>query len=72
MGNRMTRSYLVTAAQLHLRYGKSTLGEWGARLAERSGKGRAQVAVARKLAVIMIAMWKTNGPFEAYRDPQYS
>jgi transposase len=72
MGNRMTRSYLVTAAQLHLRYGKSTLGEWGARLAERSGKGRAQVAVARKLAVIMIAMWKTNVPFEPYRDPQYS
>ena len=66
MGDRMTRSYLVTAANLHLRYGDTALRTWGANLMDRRGKRRAQVAVARKLAVIMISMWKSN---EAY-DPQ--
>jgi transposase len=64
MGDRMTRSLLVTAALHHLRYGNSALSAWGGRLAERSGKGLAQVAVARKLAVVMISMWKANTPYD--------
>ena len=67
MGDRMTRTYLVTAAQHHLRYGNSVLTEWGAKLVERRGKGQAHVAVARKLAVIMISMWKSGSPY----DPQH-
>ena len=67
MGDRMTRSYLVTAALHHLRFGKSDLNAWGAAVMERSGKRKAQVAVARKLAVIMISMWKSNAPYDPQR-----
>jgi len=67
MGDRITRSYLVTAAHLHLRFANSALRTWGASLIDRSGKRRAQVAVARKLAVIMISMWKSNKPYDPQR-----
>jgi transposase len=66
MGDAMTRSYLAQAALSHLRYGNSSLTVWGGQLRLRRGKGRAQIAVARKLAVMMVAMWKSN---ERY-DPQ--
>lgn len=66
MGDSMTRAYLVAAAMTHVRYGKSALSAWGQSLRERSGSRRAHVAVARKLAVAMIAIWKSG---EAY-DPQ--
>jgi transposase len=67
MGNRMTRAYLVTAAQHHLRYGDSALTQWGAKLVQRRGKGQAQVAVARKLAVMMVSMWKSGSPYDPKR-----
>ena len=67
MGDRMTRTYLVTAAQHHLRYGNSALTEWGAKLMQRRGKRQAQVAVARKLAVMMISMWKSGTPYDGQR-----
>jgi transposase len=41
----------------------SALKNWGVRLARRSGIKKARVAVARKLAVILLAMWKTATPF---------
>ena len=40
-----------------------TLKAWGLRLAKASGFKRAKVAVARKLAVILHAMWKADAPF---------
>ncbi len=67
MGDGMTRSYLTTAAQHHLRHGNSTLTAWAALLAGRLGKGGVQVAVARKLAVTMIAMWKSGERYDPYR-----
>jgi hypothetical protein len=67
MGDPMTRSYLVTAALHHLRFGKSALNAWGASVIERRGRRKAQVAVARKLAVIMISMWKSNAPYDPER-----
>lgn len=66
MGDCMTRSYLVTAGQQHLRHGNSTLSDWGSKLAERAGSRKARVAVGRKLAVLMISIWKSQ---ETY-DPQ--
>jgi len=39
------------------------LKAWGLRIAKTCGFKRAKVAVARKLAVILHAMWKTNTPF---------
>ena len=41
----------------------SRLKAWGLRLAKRCGFKKARVAVARKLAVILHAMWKTNTGF---------
>ena len=66
-GDAMTRTYLTTAAQHHLRHGDSALTAWGALLAERLRKGGVQVAVARKLAVTMLAMWKSGERFDPYR-----
>jgi transposase len=66
-GDAMTRTYLTTAAQLHLRYGSSALTAWGAVLGERLRKGGVQVAVARKLAIIMLAMWKSGERFDPSR-----
>jgi transposase len=65
MGNSMTRAHLATAALQHLRYAKSDIQQWGEGLAERIGKARARTAVARKLAVVMIAMWKADEPYRA-------
>jgi len=66
MGDAMTRSYLVSAALNHLRFGTSAISVWGRGLRERTSYRQARVAVARKLAVMMIAMWKSG---ERY-DPQ--
>ena len=45
----------------NLRY--STLKAWGLKLAKASGFKKARIAVARKMAVILHAMWRTNTPF---------
>lgn len=41
----------------------SELHRWAVRIKERSGGGKAQVALARKLATVMLAMWKSDEPF---------
>jgi transposase len=58
-GEAMLRSYLFEAAGvLSTRVPKwSAVKAWGARLAKRSGLGKAKVAAARKLAVILHHMW---------------
>jgi transposase len=66
-GDAMTRTYLTTAAQHHLRHGNSALTAWGALLADRLRKGGVQVAVARKLAVTMLAMWKSGERYDPFR-----
>ena len=66
MGDGMTRSYLTTAAQHHLQHGNSALTAWGAVLAKRLGKGGVHVAVARKLAITMLAMWKSGERYDPY------
>ena len=66
MGNRSVRSLLVRAAGHHLRYGKrdSALHDWTLRIEQRRGRMPSRVALARKLAVIMLAIWKSGGHFE--------
>ena len=61
-GDEFLRSHLYEAAKSLLsRAGKpNELKAWGLRLAKRSSKKKACVAVARRLAVIMHAMWR-NG-----------
>jgi len=61
----MVRSLLCEAANVLLtRVQKwSWLKRWGVEIARRRGKMRAQVAVARRLAVIMHRMWIDGVPF---------
>lgn len=64
-GDEFVRAHLFEAAKVMLsRSGKqSSLQTWGLRLARRSSKKKACVAVARRLAVIMHAMWRDGTEF---------
>lgn len=65
-GDKMTRTYLFEAANAVLtrKIGGSRLREWARAVAARTGPRKARVALARKLAVILHAMWRTGMPFE--------
>lgn len=64
-GDAFLRSHLFEAAKVLLNRGKpNPLKAWGLRLAKRSSKKKACVAVARRLAVIMHAMWRDGTVFE--------
>lgn len=66
-GDKMTRTHLYEAANAILtrKIGGDALRDWGLKIAAASGYKKAKVAVARKLAVILHAMWKTQTPFAA-------
>lgn len=71
MGSKMTRCHLVTAASVHLGASKKAtdLRVWGDSLAERIGRSKAKVAVARKLAITMLAMWKRQAKYRPFALP---
>ena len=60
------RTYLYEAANAVLTRSRpdSALKRWGLGLKARLGHRRAVVAVARKLAVVLHAMWSKEEPFE--------
>lgn len=64
-GNQMTRSHLVSAAKVLMQLSKqdSELRRWAIDLKERAGPSKARVALARKLAVVMLAIWKSGRRF---------
>lgn len=64
-GDGEVRHPLYEAANIMLtRFrGASSLKAWGLKLAKKRGHKRACVAVARKLAVIMRAMWRDGSEF---------
>jgi len=66
-GDQFVRHHLYEAAAVLLgRSGKpSELKSWGLRMAKRSSKKKARVAVARRLAVIMHAMWRDGTVFQS-------
>jgi transposase len=66
-GSSMTRSHLVSAAANHMRFAESSLQARGAALEQRIGNRRARMAVARKLAVIMLTMWKLDTLYDPQR-----
>jgi hypothetical protein len=61
----MTRKHLYEAAAVLLTRTTSfsALKAWGLRVAKTAGFKKARVAVARKLAAVLHAMWKTNTKF---------
>lgn len=64
-GNRTLRWLLTMAAHAVLRSKTdSALTRWGRSLVERCGRRKAVVAVARKLAVTMWAIWRDERDFE--------
>ena len=64
-GSKLTRTHLVTAATV---FGTAApdcaLKRWYLALRERAGSRRARVALARKLAIILLTLWKTGRGFE--------
>jgi transposase len=66
-GDKVLRAYLYEAAAhvLTRSHADTALRRWGLGLRERVGFKRAVVATARKLAVILHAMWSSGRPFEA-------
>ena len=64
-GDATMRSLLVQAAWAHWRVGRARtpLTEWAQRLATRRGKRTAVVALARRLARILFAMWRDGTTF---------
>ena len=68
-GNEMMRKLLVTAANYILRESSkdSALKRYGERICARGGKiarRKAKIAVARKLAVVMMAMLQSRKPYQ--------
>lgn len=66
MGNAMTRTHLVGAAAAIMRQ-KSEVGVlrvWADNLRERSNYRRVTTALARKLAVVMLSIWKSGQTFD--------
>lgn len=61
-GDRAVRGLLIQAASCVLRQAGrfSSLKSWAVRLADRRGYSKAAVATARKIAVLMLTLWK-NG-----------
>jgi transposase len=69
-GNHRARSLLVEAAWSLLRWKtekNQALREWAERIAQRRGKAKAVVALARKLDGILFAIWRDGTQF----DPQH-
>jgi transposase len=71
MGNKAVRSLLVHAAAIHLHYcdRDSPLRQWTLCLEERRGRIASRVALARKLSVVMISMWKSGSHFAPRSGP---
>jgi transposase len=67
-GDRLMRTYLFEAAASLLTRVRqdSAIRTWGRALAKRMGFKHAAVAVARKLAVVLHAMWRGNAPFQPW------
>jgi transposase len=71
VGNRYLRQLLVQCAQYLLgHFGpECALREQGLKLAEKGGKAakkKAVIAIARKLAVMMVAMWQKGGDYKPF------
>jgi transposase len=66
MGNKSVRSLLVHAATMYLAHcqPESALRDWALRIEQRRGRAPSRVALARKLAVAMLAIWKSGHHFE--------
>ncbi len=65
-GDKLLRWHLVEAASVMLTRVKTSfpLRDWGVKLAKAKGTGKARVAVARRLAVLLFTLWKNEQDFQ--------
>jgi transposase len=70
-GDGLVRTLLYEAAVVILARVKraSGLKDWAHAIARRSGAGKARVALARKLAVILHSIWRSGDPFRWSEHP---
>ena len=68
-GSKLVRKNLVMAVlMMRTRNIDCALRDWHISLRDRIGPGRAKVAAARKLAVLMLTMWKSGTHFRPYPE----
>lgn len=69
-GDSLARTLMYEAAVVILTRVKraSRLKEWALAIARRSGSGKARIALARKLSVILHSIWRSGQPFR-WADP---
>jgi len=66
-GDKQMRWLLVQAAHAALHTKKdSALIQWARQLAERTGKHKAVVALARKIAIVLHRIWVTGEAFRPF------
>jgi len=67
-GDSLMRTLMVESGHVLLTRCRkdSALKQWGEALRERKGPGKARVAVARKLSMILHQMWLKNEPYQAF------
>jgi transposase len=70
-GDTLARTLMYEAAVVLMTRVKraSGLKEWAQAVARRSGAGKARVALARKLSVIMHSIWRSGEPFRWSEKP---
>jgi transposase len=70
-GDTLARTLMYEAAVVLMTRVKRALGlkDWAQAIAKRSGAGKARVALARKLAVILHSMWRSGEPFRWPEQP---
>lgn len=69
-GDGLARTLMYEAAVVILTRVKraSRLKDWALAIAKRSGSGKARIALARKLSVILHSLWRSGQPFR-WADP---
>jgi len=70
-GDTLARTLMYEAAVVILTRVKraSRLKDWAQAIAKRSGTGKARVALARKLSVILHSIWRSGEPFQWSEQP---
>lgn len=73
MGDEEVRAALYEAANvlLTLKRGKDPIKTWGKKIAKRRGHKAACCAVARKLAIVLHAMWRDGTDYGAPKSPPH-
>lgn len=65
-GDKLTRTLLTIAAQHHARWAETAISSWAAGLSDRLRTRGVQTAVARKIAVTMLALWKAETRYRPF------